>query len=629
MPRPLPLLLSIVALLATGISSASANSAPDPLDVTGSTARVQATAPSSADEPQCTGQRFVTQSDDAKVADQLMKGWLTIPTFPRWKVPNDLTWKENPFKNYNWTFNLHTLRWVDVLRREGIRRNALKPGSGAAMIARYTEVLRDWERDNSPKRTKPTSTYAWYDMAVGVRGIGLVCAATVITPSTTWFKRAVQNHADSLLDPKQYRKIGNHGLHQNMGLLALGCHTNNATWRDTAIQRGRTMLVRSVDSQGVTDEGSILYQRLNYFWYRELDDRITLCNQTPHADYGRIARMPELLAHATQPDGTLVAFGDTSARQRATRVDGTQAEYALSRGACSSGLAGCTRPKNLFQVFKRGYVFSRSGWYDTQTSTRQSLAALRFGSGRAHAVHGHEDAANVSYYARGKQLLWQPGLYGGGGGARRQFVVSNEAHNVVDIPSRRYNSRARTDLSVTRNSPTADLVSVRTKALRGAVWKRTMIHAKTADFMIVDDIVTQPKSATVIQRWQLGADRKVTTGKGRVASSGSGSNLAILYVGEKPSLSVVRGQNKPLLGWRSEKVNSFVKSPTVEARKKGRSVRMTAVLVARPANVAGKDVRVIRTTKKGRVRTVDLAIGPKSYRVKFTSSSAVVRELKR
>lgn len=587
-------------------------------------------------DKQCMGPAFAPSSKDVAVARNLLNGYVSIETFKTWRMPMTggkvdlvkLTWREDPFDNPNWAFNLHTLRFADPLRRVGAGGGeGVSDADRAAMLDLYRGLLDDWIRNNP--RNNPRSKFSWYDMAVGVRSIGLVCATTVVDADPALegrLKASMATHAASLMNPKEYRVVGNHALHQNMGLLALGCHSGTDAWKDLALSRSKTLLMRSVDSQGVTDEGSILYQELNYRWYTELRTRIEACDIVPDPYFSNVDKMPDLLAQATGPEGTVVAFGDTSAKKKTQKIPGTVVEYAATQG-----MSGPKPAQPLFALFNRGYAFSRTGWYDTQPGTyTQSLAALRYGPGLSHNVHGQEDAGNISYFALGKQILWQPGVWGGAGGKPRKYVVSNQSHNTIDIPATSYDRGAVTTKSVTRSYPentrdgAADLINVRTKALRGAVWKRTMIHAKQANFLIVDDYVTQKKSRTVEQHWNFGADRALKTSKGRAYTSGSGSNSVTLWVGKSPKLTVVRGQKSPMLGWRSESVNTFIKTPMAVASKKGRTVQMTAIIVPRPSNVSAKAIRIIRSSKSGSKQIVYVGVGAKTYRVEFSSSFANV-----
>jgi hypothetical protein len=559
------------------------------------------------------GQRFAPRSDDAAVAADLMAGLLTIPTFRPWRLPHNLRWSEDPFRNTNWVFNLHTLRWADPLRREGLRTGNQR------MLRRYVELVRDWLDDNPYGAGR--SRFAWYDMTVGVRAVALVCATTVVG-DPGWLVSAMSKHAAVLSDPAEYRVRGNHALHQNIGLLALGCHSHRPTWSTRAVSRTGRLLAHAVDRQGVIDEGAMAYQYLNYIWYREIRTRMDICGLRAKGPFQRIPLMPVLLAHATNPDGSMVAFGDTNAKSAAATIQDTPAEYAASRGRSGP------RPNGTFKVFTRGYAFSRTAWFDRQPGAQQSLAAIRFGPSFAAQAHGHQDAGAVNYFALGKQLLWQPGQYGGAGGAPRRYVLSNESHNVVDIPGLRYDAQAATRLVASRSTSSCDLVTIRSRALRGASWTRTMLHVKLANLLIVDDTISQSIPRTVVQRWNLARDRSVRVGLARAGTSGTGANLTLLWAGDRPSISLVKGRRSPtLLGWRSEKANQFVATPVVQAARRGAAVRLTAVLVPRAGRVDPSTVKVLRTVTSGPTRGVDIRVGDRRYRVTFSATSATVRLL--
>ena len=371
MRRALALLLSAAVLTGAGTSAAFAE---EPIDTTDLSRQPASTMVAGADEPQCTGASFVPTDSDQARAEELMSGYLTLPTFRRWKLPFDpsnptpaelakLTWAENPYSNTNWVAQFQMVRWADPLRREGLRTG------NQAMLELYTRILTDWQTNNP--RSKPRSAYSWEAMVVGVRAVGLVCASTVYDTSPAWLTKAEAVHAAALSDDDEYRTVGNHGLHQNIGLLALGCKAGNNTWRDLAVTRINKLLSRSVDAQGVSDEGSMLYQELNHRWYSEVRARLVACDLLPGSLFGRLDLMSRVLAHATQPDGNTVAFGDTSAIQPARVIPGTESEYAATQG--QSG----PHPLDTFAVFNRGYAFSRSGWFDTQSAKQQSLVGMR------------------------------------------------------------------------------------------------------------------------------------------------------------------------------------------------------------------------------------------------------------
>ena len=317
-------------------------------------------------EAQCTGDRYLATATDADDAAALMRGELTLPFFGTWQLPADPNWTENPFQNDMWAYDYHKLRWLDVLRREGLRTQ------NQAMLDRYAALWQDWIADNGYAAQR-RSEFSWAAMGVGIRAIGLVCADAALG-GPDWVRAAMRTHAAALLDPAQ-RGNGNHALHQDIGLLALGCRLGETSWRDTAVARSSAGLTKLVDADGVSTEGSMQYHALVYRWYQTLLARMTACGIVPDlAVFARVALMPTFAGYATQPDGNVVAWGDTPAVREATDVPGTLIDYVVSQGARGSA------PAKTFALFRpTGYAFSRSGWFDTETAAQQSLASIRSG----------------------------------------------------------------------------------------------------------------------------------------------------------------------------------------------------------------------------------------------------------
>jgi Heparinase II/III N-terminus len=167
----------------------------------------------------CSGGYAAARSDDAAVARQIMAGRLPLQNHRTVRLPANPTWREDPLRDANWQFQYHALLWVDRLRRVGLRTG------DAAMLRRWQYLLRDWVADNKPwQRTSP---FAWMDMTVGLRAIIFSCAIAELG-SPAWLQGAVVHHGQALSDPRQYAKIGNHAMHQNNGLLALGYLANQA-----------------------------------------------------------------------------------------------------------------------------------------------------------------------------------------------------------------------------------------------------------------------------------------------------------------------------------------------------------------------------------------------------------------
>jgi hypothetical protein len=330
--------------------------------------------------------------------------------------------------------------------------------------------------------------------------------------------------------------------------------------------------------------------------------------------------MPAVLAQMTAPDGELVGLGDSNPLGSVAPIAGTQQQYAATQGAHGP------RPTHTFTVYDRGYLFSRTTW--DRASAQSSYLTFRFGQSHDEQVHGQNDATDVTFYALGREQLWGDGVFGNPGHPARAYVKSTRAQNIVDIVGATYNRAARTPLRWASSTSTYDSASVSNRTLSGATTVRTVIHAKQGGFLVVDDRVTQSASREIIQRWQLGENRKTSVGWRRVTTTGPGSNATLMWVGTSGHLRVVRGRTSPsLLGWRSDRSEQITPSPVVEASIKAKSALLTMVLVPRSASTDASQIKIVRVRTSLSTRQFDVVTETGTYRVRITTHSASVVKL--
>jgi hypothetical protein len=533
---------------------------------------------------QCFGGGFTRGAGDAAAATALMAGRLSLYRHPAARLPGNPTWRENPSGDPNWGFQLHSLRWTDVLRREGVRTR------NRAMLDRYRSLLSDWVRDN-PRHGAP-SPFSWLDMATGLRAIEFSCAIGTFgyRPELV---AALTSHGAALADRTFAPERGNHALHVHLGLLVAGCVGSDTTWVRTARGRIVTLLRGSVDTEGVSEEGSTAYQLSNYRWYVEAQRRIRSCGLTSGPVFRRVALMPEFLAHATTPDGTYEQTGDSDLTEAVPLTASPHALYAATAGRRG------TPPAAVYRAYRRGYVFGRSGWGRSRPFADELYYSLRFGPCLFSQLHGHEDAGALTLNAGGRRLLSDSGRYRYDSSALSRYLGSRAAHNTVDVLGARYDRLAPTTLVTARHTPAYDLTTVRVTALTGTTWTRTVLYSRTGGYLVVADAVAGRGEKTMVQRWNLPDDGTRTVGRSSVSVDGPGADLSVFWVGTPPRLSITTGQRSPLLGWRSHRYGTAFAAPVAEATLTGSTGRFTTVLLPRrgasPAAVTGAHVTAGRT----------------------------------
>lgn len=552
--------------------------------------------------PDCT-----PMSDAAAIAeaDRVLAGRLQLGSFSPIKLPADPTWREDVGRDPQFRYQYHAMRWVVPLLQ------AWRATGRVAYRDRAAFLLRDWARTN--RRGASTSSMAWDPHATGWR-TGVYACGVAALGSRSWILAAVAAHGTALADPSFYEPVGNHAVNEAIGLLEAGLTLRRTPWIDLAAQRLGRVVGASIDSQGVMNEGAVFYQR---YWYSRAAlarDRLRISGRAVPAAFARVDRMPSLLAHATLPDGTYETIGDTN-RGSATRIPGTIAEYAASRGR--SGPVPTTR----FATFSRGYAFGRSGWGTTRPFADETFYSVRFGPPAA-TVHGHADGSAITLYGYGSRLLVDPGYYTVSAGAWRTFFRGRSAHNVVTVNG----LAARRATSTLRSSSSAAmrLYRVTVPAYAGVGLERRVLWSVGGEYLLVEDRASATIARTFVQRWHLreGA-APVITSTGTWTRRSRGNVVVRQLAGG--STRVVTGATSPIQGWISPAYGRRVTAPVIETRRSGRTVRFLTLIVPFASDRPAISIESLRLYADGyRVR---IRIGDRVEQVVVRATTASVTVL--
>ena len=429
---------------------------------------------------------YSVRVDDLAVhGERLVSGFLTMYPHPEVRITLPPTWSEDPISEHNWRFQFHSLVWLDHLRQ------AYRLTGDPAQRDLYLRLLRSWI-DLNPV-VDPPSEYSWFDMAVGMRAIVLL-HAVVELGDEPWLLESMILHGEFLADDRNYDARGNHGLHQDMGLVALAHYLDRDDWLALAQTRISSMFLSSIDEEGVCREGSIDYQYKNYRWFAEAETRLTAAGaRVPLAMATRLPKMTEFLAHATNPAGEYLLIGDT-VQHIAPRTEGTATMWPVDSSWA---------PIELTKVYSAGYVFTRSAWETWDRNAGTSLIASRFGPGRTDAVHGHEDAGAILLEFNGESLLRDSGLFAYEAGEERLYFRGRSSHNVVDVPGRKFYPSASAELVEFQDADEGTFWTIRMSAIQGTVWHRSVLVLKGYDTIIVDDRLVVHGGGAAVQRWHV------------------------------------------------------------------------------------------------------------------------------
>lgn len=518
-----------------------------------------------------------------ELAAMVLDGRLRLFPHAEVALEQPFTWREDPLDDANWRFQFHSLVWLDRVRQAGVELE------DDAVLDWYETALRSWIDANPP--VGAPSEYAWFDMAVGLRAVVLAFAVDHLG-AQDWLLGALHAHGAHLADPAHYDERGNHGLHQDLGLLVAAQLLGREDWVRLGRDRIVTMFEAAIDEQGVCREGCVDYQYRNYRWYHEALRRLTAAGVTDVTDMGeRLSRMPEFLAHATAPSGDYALLGDTL-QHSAARIEGTPGDWVRDRTQA---------PADHTRVYDSGYLFSRRRWTTFAEDPENAYLTQRFGPGRATAVHGHEDAGSLTLDAFGETLLRDSGLYAYEAGDERLYFRGRASHNVIDVPGRKYYPSAHADLLALDTDDGRVFTTVKVVALQGVVWHRTSLWLPDEQVLLVDDRVRVHGDDTVLQRWQLpeGSRAQVGADGSEVTITTEAGNVVRVRQHAAPERVVIAsGGRQPLDGWVSRRYREMTPAPALSFAQHGESVRFTTLISYADDVDRLTDVRLHRRSAK-------------------------------
>lgn len=515
---------------------------------------------------------------------QLLEGKLTLSPHNAQSVGPDFAWDSDPLEDANWRFQYHCLVWVDRL----LEASQLADSDPGRCL--YERLIKTWI-DQNPIESG-ASDYSWFDMAVGMRAIVLLRAVEYFGP-VSWLVDSIRIHGEHLADPNNYEGKGNHSLHQDMGLLAIGHFLERPEWVSLSVERILDMLKSAIDEEGVSVEGSIDYQYRNYRWYSEAAVRIKAATgEVPEVIARALIDMPTFMAHATSPSTHYALLGDTL-EHRAPIIEGTHTEWVRNPELA---------PGSRVKLYKSGYLFARSSWNSWRQDPAVSYMTMRFGAGRSSAVHGHEDAGSITLDMHGEKLLCDSGLFAYEAGAFRLYFRGRSAHNVIDVRGRKYYPSSEAPLIHFERNDKHVMATVLVRAIEGTVWHRTVLHSIEYGYTIVDDRVEDKMNGPeVAQRWQLPAGAQITVNGAKEfvdVETSKGNALRFTSLGHRAVAQVAEGMEDEIAGWRSEEYRSKFPTPELRFLQPGGSVRFSTLIQAEgPARSWLSSSAVQRTNK--------------------------------
>lgn len=536
---------------------------------------------------------------------QLLKtGTLTLPPHTDWQ--GDLTdWTADPFSDRNWQFQFHTLRWMNALRWSAMDGNEESRNE-------WLRIARSWFDENVPPR-QALAPFAWKDMADGNRAIQFSLGVPLISSEDSWFVDLLVAHRDWLMDDANIVG-GNHGMHQNAGLLVVAAALRD----DSALKKSRERLVeqfsQAFDSQGCNNEGSTAYHQMNITWWTQTWRRFAAEGlEIPNESENRLRLAGVVLSHLAQPDGALPQIGD-SARSRVKVKSTPELNFVVSGGSHGEP------PRDTFLALDGGYVVSRGGWGESRPLASESHLVVRHG--HFAPAHGHYDTGSLHIYSGGQRWLTDPGFHSyQTNDPVRKYLSSRRAHNAPLLLGRTRDETA--PFLLERSISTHqfdDIYLVDKQGYENAEVARRVIYLREPDFWLVIDNATGDTDLKLAQNWQVESGVRVRYLDRGFRLANRSTSLTMTWLGTGARLKRQEAAEVDLTAWIGTRWKTLEAGVRIASESIGTNRLVTLIAPHYPTPLGIVDSRV---TLGGEV-SAEVVRGGKQWKLRVKPDSVSV-----
>jgi hypothetical protein len=548
----------------------------------------------------------------AKANDQLVDGVIEIFTERPVRIGKDVDWGADPFGDRTWQWFLQAMDYLLALTERHRATGDLR------YLERAEELILDWIDDNYLYRLRPASGLAWHDhtTAVRVRAWLSFWEPWVRSPLADGAKvekllAAIAAHAEKLADPEFYTADHNHGLEQDLALMAVSRafpeFARSEEWARLACARLEKTVASTVSPSGVHLEHSA-----NYHLF-------TLGILTRAQEFARrhglpcgsgelertLEKMARYAAYLLQPDGREPLLGDTELAAPYTPGDPVLSRYAerdpVLRYSLTRGREGT--PGEAAVVYPaEGYAILRDAWHGADDFDQGLYLVF---AAAAHPGRAHKQADDLSFilFARGRELIADAGLYGYD--AREPFrrhVISAAAHNVVLIDGAPFAGYA-TRMERHRLEAAYSLIEAVHENYPGMRHRRTLVYVRPWTLFVIDEL--EPRAGGGQERlfeqlFHLAPDLEATASADRssvsarpvagaegVPAVGADTLRLVELAAGRGTAAVVKGQTDPLRGWLSRDHHQITPAPVATFSARGPGATFITWIEVGPAPLAG------------------------------------------
>jgi len=530
----------------------------------------------------------MNEGDEATARNLLGDVWpargLPLP-YLQWP----LSWQEDPYHEAYWEFYFYGFRPEAALLYEW-EQTGYAPYLEKLLAILRSYVAYDATRAENRVTFDNDHTSAYRAMELTNIYVKLKIAGALPKDLEAGLGRSLTKLGAFLSEARHFEADFNHGFNEGAALLLLAenfPHMAGASgWRALALERLKTMLANTIDTDGVEVENSPFYQvyvlGLVYQiaqWAKRYEPTLA----TPYAEAA--SKMLRYTAEITQPNGYLPMLGATATTYMPSQdpnVYGPMAaadpefDFAFTRGA-----KGAPPPDGavLFPVSGQFVLRSPLG----AVSNLPNQTYVTFNAGTYRTSHSDLDAMGMTLYSNGATLLPTSGLYTYTEEPWLEYFHGTRSHNtvVVDGADQAQGSAvAGSHGSTAGGSTWASGVS---GLYAGVTHRRTIVVLRQGLVLVLDEL-SSATSHRYAQTWHMAPGSSLTTGGEGTTRVKNASGTPSLTIAQADPVGLTAqnesGATEPIQGWYSNGYGAKQPGLALEDVRTGSTALFTTLLGA-------------------------------------------------
>lgn len=514
----------------------------------------------------------------------IAEGW-QFEDHPRIRIDSQIEWSKFPATDRSLALWLQSWYFIDAFFVDERQPDLPETKFLVQAIRKWNEA-----RLRTAVSSDDDESMTYYDMALALRVPRLLAVIALATRfeemdhELDWLVTLLLHERQKLCEAEAFNPGTNHGFYTAAAQLHLEKFLpelpDHKIVHAQATERMNLLISSQFAEDGGHLEHSPSYHRILLEAFMSAVDQELIVDQEM---VGRLRRAQKVMGWMIQPNGEILAMGDTEA---AKTPPGSAMRDSYTEWIRTDGRAGQPEASEMLLLRKSGYVFVRSP-QPAKPGERLYSSYLAFQGGFHSRAHKHADDLSFVWFDSGQEILIDAGRWGYGpllpvesplraegyyySAPERQYVESVRAHNTIELDGEIHDRRRAPYGSAITDAKTVNRTFVisATAPHAGHIHQRTLTFQPAHEVMVRDQIESNSGVQRNATAWFLlngtaellnHNDQEVTfrLANGRILAIQSSDRIA----------APVRGQEDPLIGWRSSKFEGLVPAWSIRVHKK-------------------------------------------------------------